>query len=209
MINFPQAQGTLPNIPGLAGAMKKVHDYGLATGNESMVVLAPDGTERAYRQGDAERIDFDEGDLIHLGGCYLVHYHPVACPLSVQDILVTSRHGASGIMAVQPHGGFSAAFTTDERANGWDLFNAKIFTDVLVNGSDLMQKVGLTRDQSLMVIGHIGVVWALKKGLIRNYSYSYDPECMEAVALLVDKTTHPPSGIPPMNPAKLETIFGL
>lgn len=209
MIDFPQAQGTLPNIPGLAEAMKKVHDYGLATGNESMVVLAPNGTERVYRQGSAERIDFDEEDRISFESCYLVHYHPVACPLSVQDILVTSRHGASGIMAVQPHGGFSAAFATDERADGWDLFNANIFTGVLVDGADLMQKVGLTRDQSLMVVGHIGVVWALKKGLIRDYAYSYDAECMEAVALLVDKTTHPPEGVPPLDPAKLEVIFGL
>lgn len=212
MLNFPQSQGTLPNIPGLAEAMKKVHDYGIATGNESMVVLGPDGTERAYRQGDAERIDFDEESKANpkmFEGCYLVHYHPVACPLSVQDILVTSKFGASGIMAVQPHGGFSAAFTTDERANGWELFHAQLFTDLLVHGAELMQAVGLTRDQSLMVVGHVGVIWALRKGLIRDYSYSYDQETMDAVALLVDKTTNPPTGIEPLDPAKLEVIFGL
>jgi len=98
---------TLPAWPNVEAAMADVREHGIRTGNEKMIVLAPDGSTKYSILGDSQQVQLSQD--MDLRGTLLVHDHPVPVELSLADLGVVTAWEASGIIATMPDGSWSYA----------------------------------------------------------------------------------------------------
>lgn len=92
----------LPPIPNIGGAIGHVLEHDAKYGTEMFIALTATGEVKAMsgEGGTSEAIQIP----VEAEGCFLVHNHPIAAPLSISDVLVTNTRGLLGVLCASRDG---------------------------------------------------------------------------------------------------------